>query len=320
MGHVNRFIAVAAVAGSMALGACAGSDGAAQSSGGDRDAAAPAAAGVTEDATSAEALAGAPLAGAAAADGAPLAALDAIVGARQLVRNAELELTVADPGAALEEVRSVAIRFGGVVTNADVRTPADDAPASGTVVLRVPSDQLDAALADLEGLGDEVRARVVTTQDVTEEHTDVAAQIRNLEAYETELLTLLADVRAQPGATPEHLLTVFDRVRGVRDEIERLQGRLNVLDDMVALSTITLRLVPAETAPALAEAEPWRPGVLVREAFTTLRRAFQGVATVAIWLGVVVVPVVAALALPVVATMLLVRRSRRRPAHAPPLA
>ncbi len=84
--------------------------------------------------------------------------------------------------------------------------------------------------------------------DVTEEFTDLQSRLRNLEATETQLLRLLE--RAE---TISDILTVQDRLNAVQNDIEFVKGRLQLIDDLTDLATITVHLRPVEGAPPPAD-------------------------------------------------------------------
>jgi hypothetical protein len=228
---------------------------------------------------------------------------------RRVIRTATIELQDADPGTVADGVTRVVERAGGFVATADLRRD-DDGVLSGSVTLRVPSERLDATLDELEALADNAPLRRVEEQDVTVESADLGAQLRNLEAFETELRGLLTEVEAaSPGA--EDLLRVYERIREVRAEIDRINGRLDVLDDQVSLATITVRLTP--TIGATPVADPgWAPGETVRAALSAGARALTAVADAAIWVSLAVLPVVLVLGVPVAAGWFVWRRRARR--------
>src|SRR4030066_1077182 len=99
----------------------------------------------------------------------------------------------------------------------------------------------------LRGIAKEVRSERSEASEVTEEYTDLEARLRNLEATEASYLELLTGA----GEIPDILL-VQDRLSQVRLEIEQVQGRINLLDNLTDLATITVQL----TLPAAASEEP----------------------------------------------------------------
>ena len=177
---------------------------------------------------------------------APAASLGFATDAK-VIRNGSLTLVVTSPAGALEDVQRIIAGIpGAFIATADVRQAGDLQPTSLT--LRVPAANFDQALAALRALAQEVLAEQVTARDVTEEYTDLDARLRNLRAAETQLLALL-----EQAANVEDLLKVENRLAEVRGEIEQLQGRLNVLENRIALATIHVSLhAPPDLSVTLA--------------------------------------------------------------------
>lgn len=228
---------------------------------------------------------------------------------RKRIRRAEIDLVVEDGAAAFADIRSLAQRSGGFVDSADLTEP--DEGARGTVVIRVPAEGLDDVLAELAALGVEEPATRISTEDVTEEFIDLDARLKNLRVLEAELQELLAEVRGSGDPEPAQLFTVFDRLRQVRDEIEQIEGRRRLLQDQVSLSKVTIHLEERGQAAAVP-GDPWRPGDVAAQATAALLTAARAVANVAIWVGIVVVPVALMLVLPVLAAVGIRRWWQRR--------
>lgn len=236
---------------------------------------------------------------------------------RKMVARAIIELVVQDTAATVDEIRTLSSDLGGYVSDAnlykDSYTETD--LLRGSLVLRVPAERLDEALDRLEALALDVRTKNISREDVTDQYSDVDAQLRNLQAAEEELRGLLAEVRARPDATPEDILTVYHSLTEIRGQIEQLQGRKNMLDNLIALSTIEVILAPDLAQRPVVE-EGWRPGVVLRNAVRALVTTLQFLVDALIWLGIYVLPVVILLAIPFVILFLAVRwflkRSRRR--------
>ena len=154
----------------------------------------------------------------------------------KVIRNGSLSLVVASPTNAVEDVQQIIAGIpGAFIATADVRQAGDLQPT--VLTLRVPAAAFDQAMAALRGLAQEVLAEQVTARDVTEEYTDLDARLRNLRAAETQLLALV-----EQASNVEDLLKVEKRLSEVRGEIEQLQGRLNVLENRIALATINVVL------------------------------------------------------------------------------
>lgn len=235
---------------------------------------------------------------------------------RRVIRTAELTLEVEDTAAALDEVIATADRVGGFAATSDLRRDIDGV-VSGTITLRVPSDDLNSVVEALEAIGDAVPVNRIDERDVTMESADLRARIDNLTAFERELTGLLADVREET-SRPEDLLTIFERIRSVREEIDLLEGRLASIDEQVALSTVRVTLQPTERIEPFSDTG-WAPGETFRDALAATTRALATIADAAIWLVVTALPVaLTILIVPVLLIVVLVRWARQRSRNRPP--
>lgn len=314
-----RHAGVAVLVGLVLLAsACSGGDEAATTSDGDG---ADVGSHAVEDDAAPEATDAAPEAAAdGEADGDALALGVSLDLGRQVIRTAMIELRFDDPRAAVRDITRLVERSGGFVAGADLRQAdrvtgagPEPPPDEGTMTLRVPADELTGTLAALEDLAAEVVSRSVDSEDVTEQYADVEAQLRNLRAFEAQLLELLEQVEEQDPEAGE-LITVFERIRGVREQIEQLQGRKQVLDDRIALATIDVRLGPARD-PVTATATDWRPATVITDALATTVGTLQVVANVAIWLTLTALPVAAVVLGPIGLAMWALRRRRAVPSE-----
>ncbi len=175
-----------------------------------------------------------------------------------VIKTASIELEVERDGLQEATRDSIAIagRFGGFVLSTSTR---EDRKASAMVVLRVPSDSFERALAELEGLG-EVRGEQISGEDVGQEFVDLEARVRNLETQEVVLLRLMDRSRSVTDT-----IRVQRELQGVQLEIERLTGRLRYLKDQADMGTISLNFVelgaPAHKPPSGVISKAWAQAV-----------------------------------------------------------
>jgi hypothetical protein len=214
------------------------------------------------------------------------------IAVRRLIRTVDLDLAVDDTATAAAAIRDLTSLLGGYVA-------ADDAQQRGGVLkesmtLHVPADQLDVAVARISGLAAEVRRQHLRTEDVTDRIIDVDARLLTLRATETELRALLEASDARAGGL-EDIMAVYRELTRVRGEIEQHQAQLESLQQRVALATINLSLQPL---PPAGVAEPWSPVEVARRGAATLVDALQALATLAIYVVIVVLPVSLLIALP----------------------
>ena len=105
----------------------------------------------------------------------------------------------------------------------------------------------------------------VAAEDVGEEFTDITARVANAHRLEQRLIDLLA---TRTGKLPD-VLDVERELARVREEIERMEGRLRYLKTQVATSTLTVTV--HEAAPVVGE--PGSRGILA-ESFQQAWRNF----------------------------------------------
>src|SRR5438093_13065617 len=173
---------------------------------------------------------------------------------RKIVRNASVELRVENVATAVQQIDDVAAGAGGFVSasNVFVNSAGDSADSvertqTATVTIRVPADAYPTVVSRLRGIAKQTVSETSNASEVTEEFTDVQARLRNLQATEQRYLDLLSKA-----ASIDDILTVQDRLNGVRLEIEQVTGRINVLNNLTDFASITVQL---SLPPAIVQAD-----------------------------------------------------------------
>lgn len=155
---------------------------------------------------------------------------------RKIVQSSALDLSVEEVGRSFQDIIRIAETAGGFVAGSTFSNTDDGQIADLTV--RVPADRYQGTIAQIRGMG-EVQQESSDANDVTEEYTDLQARLRTLEATERRYLALLGEA----GNIGE-ILQVQDRLDGVRGQIEQAQGRINLLDHLTDLASITVHVRP----------------------------------------------------------------------------
>lgn len=172
---------------------------------------------------------------------------------RKIIFTSSIDLEVENVTRSFQSVSRLAISVGGFVESSELTRRTDnegEAYEVATITIRVPSSQYGDVLEQLRSLnGGTVTHEDSRSAEVTEEYADLTSRIRNLERTENRYLALLEEAE-----TIQDILIVTDRLDGVRLQIEQLQGRVNLLDDLVDLATIHVALDPV-TVPVLALVE-----------------------------------------------------------------
>jgi len=207
---------------------------------------------------------------------------------RKIVYTATLHLIVEDfphAQAALDQL--VRAEPGAYVARADV-TGTPGWPRHGSWTVRVPVENLEAFVAAVKKLG-ELERSTLDAQDVTEEFYDVEADVRNRKVEEEAFLNL-----EKTATTYDQLLSAKREVARVRNEIDRLQKRLNVLSNLTALSTVTVHLAERKGyVPEAAASFSTSIGRTFSESLDALLAFGKGLVLVAVaitpWLPIVLI-------------------------------
>jgi len=232
-----------------------------------------------------------------------------------IIQRANLELVVSDTAESLEAIKGLVRELGGYIAQSNAWRQGEWLRANLT--LRVPAESLEVALDRLKALAVKVQRESLSGEDVTEEYTDLNARLRNLEATERELLALLTEVREKPNSTAEDILDVHRRLTEIRGQIEQVKGRMQYLEQMTALATIDVELIPDPLAQPVVE-PGWAPLRTLVEASRALVRTLKRLVDVLIWLVVYLLPILILIAIPITLLVLLIRwlvrrvRARRR--------
>jgi hypothetical protein len=226
--------------------------------------------------------------------------------ARLIVRNATLTLIVKDTQQQLSDITKLATDLGGYVASSSSHKYEEG--TQGQITVRVPAEKLDSALDSLHKMAVEVRDEQVSGQDVTAEYTDLNSQLTNLQAAELQLREIMSQT-----TRVDDVLTVYNQLVQKRGEIEQVKGRIQYLSQSAAMATITVTLTPDQLAQPLQIAG-WHPEGVLKSAVEALISGLQTLATIFIWLIVVVLPIGLIIASPfVIIIALLRRRNRRKP-------
>jgi hypothetical protein len=112
--------------------------------------------------------------------------------------------------------------------------------ADQSITFRVPAEKFQTVFDAVLELGD-VLHRQVEARDVTEEFYDVQTRTRTLEAMRDRLEQLL-----QQAKNVKEALAVERELGRVVEAIERSKGRLKLLRELIAFSTITIEFQPRQ--------------------------------------------------------------------------
>jgi hypothetical protein len=197
---------------------------------------------------------------------------------RIIVRNGDVSLVVEDVVSARDEIEQLAVGLGGFVVNSNIF--GEEEAMRGFISIRIPSEQFDEALTVLRALALRVTSESTSTQDITEEYIDLQSRLRNAEATESQYLGILDSAEEV-----DDILRIYDALSQIRFEIEQIKGRIQYIEQISAMSLISITLVPEVTLRPVVP-----PGWSASETFNAAARGLttfgQGLGTAFIWIGI----------------------------------
>jgi hypothetical protein len=221
---------------------------------------------------------------------------------RQIIYDADVRIIVEDFEEIPEKVDRLVLGAGGFVAQQKLHGKSGR-PRSGEWKIRLPLDGYAEFLDAAKKLG-ELQSLAANSQDVTDQYYDLEARIRNKQKEEARLVKHLEESTGKL----EEILAVEREISRVREELERMEGRIRVLKDLVSLTTVTLHVdeikgyVPPQ-APTFA--------VRISRAFVGSWKALvatgQGLVIAAVFLG----PWLGVVGIPTCAFVAVIRRRRR---------
>ncbi|MBG6214196.1 MAG: DUF4349 domain-containing protein [Cryobacterium sp.] len=163
---------------------------------------------------------------------------------RDVITTGSLSITATDPVAASETAVTITEQAGGRVDSRSENPATDIKPASASLTLRIPSDELDRTLAQIKKLG-RVNVVSLTAQDVTQQSQDLDARITALTTSVDRLLALMASA-----TTTADLISIESALSSRQSELESMQSQRDYLADQIDYSTVQLELVAEGTVAA----------------------------------------------------------------------
>ena len=174
----------------------------------------------------------------------------------------------------------------------------------------MPAEKLNDALDQIKALtGDPVKYTLsenISGQDVTQEYTDLKSRLRNLEEANAKLSELYDNA-----VKTEDALAIYQQKVQVTEQIEVLKGQIQYFEQASSKSAITVQIVAKATIAPITIAG-WQPAGVARDAVQALINFGKGLVNFLIWLGILIIPIVIVIGLPIfLLVRWLTRRNRR---------
>ncbi len=187
-------------------------------------------------------------------------------GQRKLIKEGEVAFETDDLAATTQRIKTALTGVDGYISQERESKGGDR--IYYFLQVRVPADRFDAFLAQISEGVDYFERKEIRTRDVTEEYLDLSARLKSKRAVEARFLEIL-----DRAATIEEVLSVEERIAGVRLEIERLEGRIRYLDNRIGMSTLDISYYQIIDTPNPVSRSP----SFGRRLGNALKNGFEGV-------------------------------------------
>lgn len=155
--------------------------------------------------------------------------------AKKIIKNGEIEIQVGDIKKAQNQTTAIVKKNNAYIqTERFVNTDIDERLF---LTIRVPHKNFDGLINSFSnGIGS-VLSKSISSDDVTEEYTDVSIKLGNKKIYLEKYRDMLRSAK-----TTKDMLEIQENIRELEDEIDVSEGRLRIIDDRVNYSTLNLVL------------------------------------------------------------------------------
>ena len=180
-----------------------------------------------------------------AADTAGGADFSAVRRNAKLILNADLSLETQDFEKSAADIEKMTAEASGYIESSG--TYGDTGSRSANYTLRVPQEKFEQFYAQL-GENMHVVSRSRSSEDVTEQYTDIETRLATLQTKHERLLALL-----EKADKMEDIISLENALADCEYEIDSLTGSKRRYDDLVGFSTFYINLREVQTLTATAD-------------------------------------------------------------------
>lgn len=154
---------------------------------------------------------------------------------KKVIKNGDMRIQVGDIKKAQTQVSDILKKNNAYIQKENFQNT--DMDENIDLIIRVPHKSFDALVNSFsDGVGS-VLSKNISSDDVTEEYTDISIKLANKKIYLEKYRDML-----KRAATTKDMIEIQEKIRELEDEIDVAEGRLRFIDDRVNYSTLNLNL------------------------------------------------------------------------------
>jgi len=198
---------------------------------------------------------------------------------RLVIQDTSLSLQVDNVESKIKEIESKTTEMGGFLINSNLSKP--NGVGSGTISVRIPEGKRDEAMELFKVMAVKVVSENVSGTDVTDQYTDLQAQLEVLQKTKVKFEEIL-----DKAYTVNDLMNVQQQLISLQQQINSVKGQQKYFEQSAKLSKITIYLSTDDLALPYAPTNEWRPVVVFKEAVRSLINNIRGLGNILIWVVV----------------------------------
>ena len=154
---------------------------------------------------------------------------------KKIIKDGSLTIKTNDITTSKKNIDDILRKLNGYYETENLEN--NDNSINYNLKVRIPAENFEKFVLDLERGKEEIKNKSIQTRDVTEEYVDIESRLINKREYLKRYKELLSKA-----STVKDILAIEEEIRKIQEEIESKEGRLNYLKDQVAFSTLDINL------------------------------------------------------------------------------
>lgn len=154
---------------------------------------------------------------------------------KKIIKNGNMRIQVGDIKKAQGQLNSILKNNSAYIQKEEFQNT--DTDENLEIVIRVPHKNFDALVNSFSNGVGAVLSKNISSDDVTEDYTDVSIKLANKKIYLEKYRDMLKTAK-----TTKDMLEIQENIRALEDEIDVAEGRLRFIDDRVNYSTLNINL------------------------------------------------------------------------------
>lgn len=154
---------------------------------------------------------------------------------KKIIKDGRIGIEVQELERTKTQIDCLIVKHGGYYANE--RLNNTDWEISYNLKIRIPSDNFEKLIAEIESGGGDIKYKEIDARDVTDQFIDLETRLANKKNYLKKYNDLLKQAKSV-----KDILEIEENIRGIEEEIESTTGRLKYLSDLVDFSTLDLEI------------------------------------------------------------------------------